>query len=416
MATVEFSLAGGPLHRLGCRLGLVQHGTNSFRLGLAFGLLSWGVLALLTLLMGVGSVVFSLSLIGAHVRLLVAIPLFFLCETWVLPRMAEFVRHIVHSGLVPETEVTELEAAIRRVGRGGSSWLAEGLLVLVVFALPLLTTANALGKSGSLALLLAETGGRVGPLLAWYLWFCLPLFRFLLLRWLWRLALWCYFLWRVQRLELHLMPTHPDGVAGLGYLEIVQAQFCPLVSAIAAVLSASFAEAIFCKTIAFEALYSLISMLLLLVAVLFVAPLIVFSRRLWQCRMVGLLNYWEMASRYVNDYDRKWIRGVNPSGESLLGTGDIQSLADLNNSVSIPRDMRIIPVSCRLLAELAAAALLPLLPLLLLKYPVDPIPPTTPRSACASCRRSTGRRRSISRRSCGWARPRGARACGCSAL
>jgi len=74
----DFSLLGGPLHRLGCRLGLVRGGTNTVALGLALGALLWTVLVALALIEGVGHRLFSLSVIGAHVRLLVVIPLFFL--------------------------------------------------------------------------------------------------------------------------------------------------------------------------------------------------------------------------------------------------------------------------------------------------------------------------------------------------
>ncbi|MEK6263146.1 MAG: BamA/TamA family outer membrane protein [Planctomycetota bacterium] len=63
-----FSLLGGPLHRLGCRLGLVLGGTNTIALGLALGVS--GVLAFIE---GISHQIFSLSLIGGHVRLLVAI-------------------------------------------------------------------------------------------------------------------------------------------------------------------------------------------------------------------------------------------------------------------------------------------------------------------------------------------------------
>ena len=55
---------------------------------------------------------------------------------------------------------------------------------------------------------------------------------------------------------------------------------------------------------------------------------------------------------------------------SMLGTGDIQSLADLNNSVNTIRDMRIIPASRRLIVAFAVTAIIPMLPLLLLKYPL----------------------------------------------
>ena len=78
-----------------------------------------------------------------------------------------------------------------------------------------------------------------------------------------------------------------------------------------------------------------------------------------------------MASRYVNHFDRKWIRHDNPSGESLLGTADMQSLADLTNSVNVVREMRLIPAGRRILLTLSACTIMPLLPLVLLKYPVD---------------------------------------------
>jgi len=368
----EFSLFGGPLHRLGRRLALVHNGTNTVRLGLALGLLAWGVLILLALLQGFGNKVFSLAVIGVHVRLLAAIPLFFVCETWVVPRMAEFIRNIVCSGLVPETELPTLASDIRRVGRMKDSWLAEVLFLLLAFTLPLIeTVANLPGRTGNWALILAQAGGRLTLINGWYLMFCLPLFRFLMLRWLWHLGLWWYFLWRVEKLKLHLIPTHSDGAAGLGYLEVVQEHFIPLVLAISAVLSASFAEGIFSGTMAFETLYSLIPMVLLLVAVLFIGPLVMFSRKLWVCRSTGLNEYMAMASRYVHAFDRKWIRDEQASGESQLGTADLQSLADLTNSVNAVRGMRWIPVGQRLMTGLAASVIVPLLPLFFLKYPVD---------------------------------------------
>ena len=72
----------------------------------------------------------------------------------------------------------------------------------------------------------------------------------------------------------------------------------------------------------------------------------------------------------MNEFDRKWL-GADPAPrEPLLGTADIQSLADLSNSVSIVRDMRLVPVSPSILMYLAIAALLPLLPLVLFKHPI----------------------------------------------
>jgi len=365
----ELSVLGGPLRRLGCRLGLVRSGTNTIRLGIALGLLTWVVLVSLALIQGFGSKIVSLGGIGVHVRLLVAIPLLFLCETWVAPRIAEFARYIVRSGLVPEASLPIFASDIRRITWMADSWLAELLALLLAFELPLIMDVP--GKTGSWTSILQSTGGRVSWMNGWYLGFCLPLFRFLVLRWLWRLGLWWYFLWRLQRLKLRLIPTHSDGVAGLGYLEIVQGSFAPLVLAISAVYSAQFAEAIFSGSMAFETLYSLVPLVMLATAVLFVGPLFLFSAKLRSCRQTGMMEYMGMAARYVNAFDRKWIRDDKESDDSLLGTADLQSLADLTNSLNVVRGMRLIPAGRRLIIALATYVIVPMLPLLLLRFPLD---------------------------------------------
>jgi hypothetical protein len=367
----ELSLLGGPLYRLGCRMGLVRAGTNTFRLGLVLAGLAWGVLVLLSLLQGTTHRVFSLALIAGHVRLLVAIPLFFLGETWVAPRMTEFVGNILDSGLVPEAEKPVLAADIRHLDRIKDFWLAEALFLVVAFAWPLIETVVSLpGTTASWARVFSQTQGGRAWVAGWYMLFCLPLYRFVVLRWLWRLGLWWHFLRLTERLKLSLVPTHSDGVAGLGYLEVVHEHFIPLVLATSAVLSASFAEDIVAGAATFEAFYLWIPFVLLLNAALFVAPLLIFSRKLWRCRDRGLDEYMAMASRYVHAFDHKWVRDKKASGESQLGTEDLQSLASLTAAVEVIREMRLAPISWRLLMTLGISALVPLLPLFLLEYPV----------------------------------------------
>jgi hypothetical protein len=57
--------------------------------------------------------------------------------------------------------------------------------------------------------------------------------------------------------------------------------------------------------------------------------------------------------------------GGAPADESLVGSGDIQSLADLSNSFEVVRTMRIAPVTMEALLRLVAATLMPLVPLAL---------------------------------------------------
>ncbi len=365
----ELSLLGGPLHWLGSRMGLVRGGTDTVRLGVALSLLGWGVLTLLALLQGLGHRVFSLTVIGVHARLLVAIPLFFVCETQVAPRMAEFVRNIVRSEVVSPSAMQALKSGIAGITRWKDSWFPEAMCLLASALLPLIGTQ--LHLTGAMAAFDSSRSVAEWTLAGrWYWFVCLPLFRFLLFRWLWRLGLWWYFLWRVAKLELNLVPTHPDGAAGFGYLEVVQTHFTPLVLAISAVQSASFAEGLSAGTMSFEAVYPALALILVLDAVLFLGPLFIFTPKLWACRVKGLSDYMEFAAKYVIGFDRKWL-GDDPAPlKLLLGTPDLQSLADLSNSIGIVRNMRWIPLSLRLLESLAISALLPIVPLLLFKYPV----------------------------------------------
>jgi len=76
-----------------------------------------------------------------------------------------------------------------------------------------------------------------------------------------------------------------------------------------------------------------------------------------------LREYGLLASRYVEQFQRKWVDGGKADSDELLGSGDIQSLADLGNSFSAVREMRPIPFALSDVGRLALAAALPLLPL-----------------------------------------------------
>ena len=94
-------------------------------------------------------------------------------------------------------------------------------------------------------------------------------------------------------------------------------------------------------------------------------PLLVFAPQLAQTKRTGNREYGALAQRYVRTFDVKWLRVGAPTDEALVGSGDIQSLADLGNSFEVVRTMRIAPVTTEALLRLVAAALAPLVPLAL---------------------------------------------------
>ena len=98
-------------------------------------------------------------------------------------------------------------------------------------------------------------------------------------------------------------------------------------------------------------------------------PLTMFSQ-LARAKRHRLAKYGALANKYVTEFDEKWMRDEK-TDEQLLGTADIQSLADLGNSYAGVRDMRIVPFGLRDITRLIAATAAPLLPLLLTIMPLD---------------------------------------------
>ena len=59
----------------------------------------------------------------------------------------------------------------------------------------------------------------------------------------------------------------------------------------------------------------------------------------------------------VREFDAQWLHGGMHSKEPLIGSADIQSLADLGNSTT--------PITQQVVLRFVAATLLPIVPLLL---------------------------------------------------
>lgn len=365
----KLTLIGGPLHRLGCRTGLIRGGTNSIAFGLVLGGVLWAVLVGLAFVEGRLDQVLSVTTIGTHVRLLVVIPLFFLCETLIAGKPGAFVPTIVDSQVVPRSEMPALESIIARVNRLKDSWLAEALFLLAAALSPLIAlNLHLVGATAGYDP--SRTGGEITMAGLWWGTVCMTVFRFLLLRWIWRLGLWAYFLWRLSRLRLRLVASHADGVGGLGNVEIVHLQFAPLLVAISAAFAAAFAEEMAAGTMALESVYPSIGIILALDAVLFLGPLCLFASQLSASRARGLHDYVVFTARYVNDFEQKWMGPDADRKQSPLGSEDLEPLGALAGVLEGVRGMRLIIVSPGLLITYAMAAALPMVPLWLFKYPL----------------------------------------------
>jgi hypothetical protein len=69
------------------------------------------------------------------------------------------------------------------------------------------------------------------------------------------------------------------------------------------------------------------------------------------------------VAQYTQAFGRKWIHGEQATDEPMLGSGDMQLLADLATSYEIVQETRMVPFGMKLPIQLAIITALPLLPL-----------------------------------------------------
>jgi hypothetical protein len=307
--------------------------------------------------------------VEANVRFLVVVPLLIVAELIVHQRMRPVVRQFLDRNLIPEGAVPRFDAAIASAFRLRNSTLAEMFLIAAVYIVgvtvlwrnfvALSATATWYATPTPEGMTLSLTG-------RWYAYVSLPVFQFLLLRWYYRVLIWMRFLWQVSRIELSLIPTHPDRVGGLGFLGTVSFAFTPLAVAQGALLAGLIADRIFYLRATLPDFKSEIAVVVLFLLCIVLGPFLVFAPQLAAVKRTGLREYGTLAERYVREFDDKWLRGgAAAARETLVGSADIQSLADLGNSFEIVKTMRLAPITRDALLGLVVATLAPVAPLAL---------------------------------------------------
>ena len=247
------------------------------------------------------------------------------------------------------------------------------VLGISVFGAWSMTAALYAGHETSWHVIRTDSYIRLSMAGVWYLLVAVPLLQFMFYRWIWRLIIWTGFLRDMSRLNLRLVVSHPDQAGGLGFLGMTQVSFGSLAFGLGSILSGSAAFLIVFHGVNLEAFKIPFGAYLVLVNLIFLGPLLVFVPLLARTRRQGLREFSTLAGAYNNSFMEKWIRGRAPEGETLLGSSDIQSLADLGNSFGMIREMKIFPFSQQQILQIAVVACLPGLPLIFLVMPVGEI-------------------------------------------
>jgi hypothetical protein len=368
----NFSIVvGGPVYDFLVRAGLFRFGLpNLARRIVALIALTWLPLLLLSLKDGLAlghqveiPLLYDFSMYG---RFLLGLPLLLVAEVVIDPSIRRAVAEFVNAGLVPPEEVPRFEEVLNRTQRLRDSALPDLVLLALAF-FPVFVFQHE--WTGGAVSSWHTTAHGLTPAGWWYATISGPIMKFVTFRWAYRYFIWSILLIRISRLRLILIPTHPDHAAGLGFLSAAQRRFGILFCALGCSVAGRIANSMLFEgapLASFKLLMAAFVVLSLLVGLL---PLTLLAPRLARVRREGLLEYGRLAYRYTESFDRKWVHPTAQPSEALLGTGDIQSLADLGNSFALVDAMRIAPISKRLVLQIAVQAGLPLVPVIILGTP-----------------------------------------------
>jgi hypothetical protein len=138
------------------------------------------------------------------------------------------------------------------------------------------------------------------------------------------------------------------------------------------VLSALIASRILFQGDTLQANRYVIAAFVILQLLLVLGPPCVFAPKLLALKRQGRREYGVLAARYTREFHAKWIEGAPPD-EPLLGSADIQSLADLANSYEVVRGIGAVPFGRDTIIQVAVPALIPFVPLALTVLPAEEI-------------------------------------------
>ena len=364
---------GGPPRRLKKWTGLHGHTVRTAALAAGISWLPLAILSAAQSLFGDQGTFRSFGLdFSVHARCLITMPLLIIAEVVIVPRLQWIAQHFLDSDLVTSRDRPRFDSAVASTQRlrdsplveAGVITLAASLLVVLALSLPL----------SHVPLWQRPTGGifpHYSPAGWWHLLVSQMLLLLLFLGWTWRLVLWTRFLWLMSRLDLQLVPAHPDRAAGLRFVSASLRACSILGCAMGALVAGTVANGVFHEGTPPLAYKGSAIGAVIVVVVLFSGPLLVFSGQLLEQWRRGLFTYGALAVEIGQRFERKWFPRLGGIDDETLEAPDFSATTDLYAVVANVYQMHIVPMELRNLLPLVAATLLPFLPVLLMAVPLD---------------------------------------------
>ena len=357
------------------RFGLITPGhLNTHRRALDVVLVAWVPLIVLSIVQSFlphsADAAAMISRVATHARYLIAAPLLVLAESVCAPQLDRIIRHFAEAGIVDEADFDRLDEAVASTRRLLRSPIAEAAAIVLAYILVAIGVLARPSLEPGAAATTHSVPHGVALAELWQLLISFPILLVLFLGWLWRLAMWVRLLRLISKFHLHLLPSHPDESAGLGFLGHSLRAFAIVAIAVATIIAGRSADMVLAGGQAPKAFIFLNAGLLAITILLFVMPLLTFTPTLTRAWRDATFSYGAAAGRVGAAFENAWLR--EPRGDPLE-TEAFSATTDFYAIVKNVYEIRVAPVEVRDVLTLVVAILLPFVPVLLLAVPLNVI-------------------------------------------
>lgn len=364
---------GGPTHKILLKVKLdTEPKSVIIRKIIFFTSFTWLPLLILSVIQSVAynpSIKVSLLTdLVVWTRYFLALPLLFYTERMIRIQVNRSLDHFISSGIIAQNNVEQYESILTKISRIRDSKILEIIVLIIAYSSVIFYWRDT-DKTNIISTWLFPDKNNMSLAGYWYYFIAAPLFQFFLYRMLAKFLLWAAFLYKVSRMDLNLVAINPDLSGGLNFLGTSTFFFGYIGVAQASVVSSQIAKYILTNKVSLSDFTTTIIVNVIVLLILFILPTLFFVKKLTNVRFKGILEYGVVSQKYVSGFHNKWVKNINPQKEELLGSADIQSLADLFNSFQIVTKMRIVPFSIMQVVLLILVISVPYLPLIFFIVP-----------------------------------------------
>ncbi len=299
---------------------------------------------------------------AAYAQFLVALPLFVLAEAIVGRGTRDAAAEFAESGLVREGDIEKLSTLHSAIERRRKSWWSD----VICFGIGCLLSAAVIWTE--LLHPPAHTWhtyveDHVRYLSApgyWEFFVALPLLNYWWLRQIWKIVLWCRYLYGVSRLPLDLVATHPDRTGGIGFISEVQGHFAWVILAYGisnVAATVGYKLALENASLWDPPVWGPIVGFVIVAPLLFLLPLFMFTKQLFRTKRRALKLYRERVMEHARLFEAQLLPRSAEEIKTLSGAVDLNVMSQFSKLFESCENMRVVPFDLKSMSQLFASTL-----------------------------------------------------------